>query len=77
MVDEAQARMGPWRIPGRDGLEMGVYLSVVLIALVVGLEQSLDNGYELLLIWGTSIGGATASIPIAASVSVIKYLLTH
>jgi hypothetical protein len=43
-------------LPAPHGLEMGVYLSVVLIALVVRLEQSLDNGEELLLIWGTSIG---------------------
>ncbi len=62
MVDEAQIRMGPWIIPGRDGLEMSVYLSVILIALVVGLEQSLDTGEELLLIWGTSIGLTLAHI---------------
>jgi hypothetical protein len=62
MLDEAQARMGQWKIPGRDGLEMGVYLSVVLIALLVGLEQSLDNGEELLLIWGTAIGLTLAHI---------------
>ncbi|MEE9178305.1 MAG: hypothetical protein V3U46_07735 [Acidimicrobiia bacterium] len=41
---------------------MSVYLGVILIALVVGLEQSLGTGEELLLIWGTSIGLTLAHI---------------
>jgi hypothetical protein len=44
MVDDAQARMGPWKTPDFDILEMSVYLRVVLFALLAGLEQSLDNG---------------------------------
>ena len=46
----------------RDALEMGLYLSLVLVALIVGLERSLNDGGELLIIWGSSIGLALAHV---------------
>lgn len=41
---------------------MGLYLSLVLMALIVGFERSLDDGGELLMIWGSSIGLALAHV---------------
>jgi hypothetical protein len=46
----------------RDGVEIAVYLSVVLAALILGFEDSLDVPGELLLIWGTSIGLTLAHV---------------
>lgn len=46
----------------RDALELGVYLCVVLIALIISLEQTLDEGGEVFLIWGTSLGLTLAHI---------------
>lgn len=46
----------------RDALEMGLYLSLVLVALIVGLERSLNDGGELLIIWGSSIGLTLAHV---------------
>jgi hypothetical protein len=43
-------------------MEMGVYLSIVLIALIVSFENSLDDGGEILLIWGSASGLALAHI---------------
>ncbi len=39
-----------------------MYLSVVLTALMLGFEDSLTEGWELLLIWGTSIGLTLAHV---------------
>ena len=41
---------------------MGLYLSLVLVALIVGLERSLNDGGELLIIWGSSIGLTLAHV---------------
>ena len=46
----------------RDALEMGLYLTVVLISLVVGLESELGEDGELLVIWGSAIGLTLAHI---------------
>jgi len=46
----------------RDALEMGVYLSIVLIALIVSFESSLDDGGEVLLIWGSAVGLSLAHV---------------
>lgn len=46
----------------RDSLEMGLYLTVVLISLVVGLESALVEEGELLVIWGSAIGLTLAHI---------------
>jgi len=62
MVDEAQIPEPLEDTSVRDGLEIGVYLSIVLAALIIGFEDSLDEGGELLLIWGTSIGLTLAHI---------------
>ncbi|MFV1960630.1 MAG: hypothetical protein ACC658_02235 [Acidimicrobiia bacterium] len=62
MNDATQIREVPEDTSVRDGLEIGVYLSVVLVALMLGLEDSLDEGGELLLIWGTSIGLTLAHV---------------
>jgi hypothetical protein len=62
MNDATQVREVPEDTSVRDGLEIGVYLSVVLTALMLGLEDSLDEGGELLLIWGTSIGLTLAHV---------------
>lgn len=37
-------------------MEIVVYLSVVLLALLISLEEALSAEQEVLLIWGTSIG---------------------
>jgi len=62
MVDATQTRKGLQDTSIRDGLEIAVYLSVVLTALMLGFEDSLNEGGELLLIWGTSIGLALAHV---------------
>ncbi len=62
MNDATQTREGMKDTSARDGLEIAVYLSVVLTALMLGLEDSLDEGGELLLIWGTSIGLTLAHV---------------
>ena len=62
MVDGTQVREGLKDTSVRDGLEIAVYLSVVLIALMLSFEDALDEGGELLLIWGTSIGLTLAHI---------------
>ncbi|MEA2000761.1 MAG: hypothetical protein U9N84_02575 [Actinomycetota bacterium] len=41
---------------------MGLYLSLVLMALIVSFERSLDDGGELLMIWGSSIGLTLAHV---------------
>lgn len=54
------------QLPGsstrRDALEMGLYLSLVIMALIVSLERSLSDDGELLVIWGSSIGLAIAHV---------------
>jgi len=50
------------RSVARDALEMGVYLSIVLIALIVSFENSLDDGGEILLIWGSAVGLSLAHV---------------
>jgi hypothetical protein len=62
MVDATGVGEGLKDTSVRDGLEIGVYLSVVLTALMLGFEDSLDEGGELLLIWGTSIGLTLAHV---------------
>ena len=54
MVDETQVPERMVDTSVRDGLEIAVYLSVVLAALMLGFEDSLDEGGELLLIWGNN-----------------------
>jgi hypothetical protein len=41
---------------------MGLYLTVVLISLIAGLEPALGEEGELLVIWGSAIGLALAHI---------------
>ena len=62
MVDATRLREGLTDTSVRDGLEIGVYLSVVLAALMLSFEDSLTEGGELLLIWGTSIGLTLAHV---------------
>jgi len=57
----------------RDGLEIGVYLSIVLAALLLGFEDSLDERRELLLIWGTSIGLTLAHILAFRTASIYEH----
>jgi hypothetical protein len=62
MVDATQLHQDLVDTSVRDGLEIAVYLSVVLTALMLGFEDSLDEIGELLLIWGTSIGLTLAHV---------------
>jgi hypothetical protein len=50
------------RSVARDALEMGVYLSIALIALIASFEGILDQREEVLLIWGSAIGLALAHV---------------
>ena len=40
----------------RDSLELMVYLSIVLIAALIGVEHALEEHAQVLLVWGTAIG---------------------
>lgn len=46
----------------RDALEMGLYLSIVLLSLVAGLEPALGEAGELFVIWGSAIGLTLAHV---------------